>query len=128
METYKLTIEFGDTKLGSKLFGYGGSMDFLAFDGDDPIVFDIKTNRKRKDRTHGAYPEGALQLSSYQQAFHETFGIKPKECYILWINKEKPEVVPVRVTNIDKCFDGFLSALKLYNMKKYELFDEEQKI
>lgn len=125
VEANKLKIEFGDTRLGSKLFGFGGSMDFLAFDGDDPIIFDVKTNRKRRDRPHGAYPEGALQLSSYRQAFFETYGLKPKACYILWINKEKPEFKAVKVANLEKCFEGFLAALNIYNLRKYELFDEE---
>ena len=78
-ETNNLEIVLGDTKLGSKLFGYGGSMDFVAFKGPDPIIFDVKTTKRRKDRDHGVYNEYGLQLAAYAQAFHETYGLRPKE-------------------------------------------------
>lgn len=123
METQHMKIEFGDTKLGSKLFGYGGSMDFLAFDKSDPILFDVKTTKKRKDRDHGVYDEYALQLAAYIQAFYETYGLRPKAAYILWVNKETPEVKPVKLSNIEVCFEGFLAALKLYRLSKFQLFE-----
>jgi len=123
LEKHKMRIEFGDTKLASKLFGYGGSMDFLAFDGDDPIVFDVKTTKRRRDRDHGAYDEQALQLAAYCQGFRETYGLQPKAAYILWLNKENPEFKAVKVSNLDVCFKGFLSALELYRLSKYELFE-----
>lgn len=123
VDSHKLKIEFGDTKLGSKLFGYGGSMDFLAFDGDDPILFDLKTSKKRKDRDHGVYDEMGLQIASYQQAFLETYGLRPKAAYILWVNKEKPEFKAVKLVNTEKSLEGFLAALKLYQLKKFELFE-----
>jgi len=128
METHKLKIQFGDTKLGSKLFGYGGSMDFLAFDGNEPVLFDLKTSKKRKDRDHGVYDEMGLQISSYCQAFAETYGLRPKAAYILWVNKEKPEFQAVKLVNMEKAFEGFLAALKLYQLKKFDLFDNGIKI
>src|SRR5438477_2816654 len=39
-----LTIEFGDTKIGSKVFGYGGSLDMVAFNkSNEAILVDFKT-------------------------------------------------------------------------------------
>jgi len=122
-ESHKLTIELGDTRLGSKLFGYGGSLDFVAFDGDEATIWDLKTTKKRKDKDHGAYDEMALQISSYCNAFTETYGIRVKAAYILWVNKEKAEFKAVKVNNIQTCFEGFLAALKLYQLSKYELFE-----
>ena len=70
--SHSLQIELGDTKIGSKLFGYGGSLDMLAFDKEDPIIFDFKTTKKRRDRDHGIYDDYAYQLAAYAQAFKET--------------------------------------------------------
>jgi len=118
-----LTIELGDTKIGSKVFGYGGSLDFVAFQGSEPIIFDIKTTKKRKDADHGIYPEYAYQLAAYAQAFHETYGLEVKNVYALWLNKEKPEFKPVKISNLSEAFQGFLAALKLYKLNKYQLFE-----
>lgn len=118
-----IKIELGDTRLGSKLFGYGGSLDFVGFDGNEAVIFDIKTTKKRKDRDHGIYPEAALQLSSYAVAFRETYGIPVKAVYGLWLNKEKPEFKAVKIANISACFEGFLAALKLHQLSKYEMFE-----
>jgi hypothetical protein len=120
-----LKIHLGDSKLGSKLFGYGGSLDFVAFDGNDPIIFDIKTTKRRKDRDHGVYPEYGVQLAAYGQAFYETYGLKPKALYALWVNKEKPEFKAVKVANPDICFEMFLACLKIHKIQKLEMFEEE---
>ena len=120
-----LKIELGDTKIGSRVFGYGGSLDMVAFDGNEAIIWDFKTNKKRKDRDHGIYPETAYQLAAYCVAFRETFGIPVKSAYALWLNKEKPEFKAVKISNLDACFEGFLAALKLYNLSKFEKFEED---
>lgn len=118
-----LTIELGDTKIGSKLFGYGGSLDMVAFDGNEAIIFDFKTTKKRRDRDHGIYDEYAYQLAAYAQAFKETYGLEVKKVYALWLNKEKPEFKAVEIPNISLCFEGFLAALKLYQVGKIEKLD-----
>lgn len=122
-ETNKLTIELGDTRLGSKLFGYGGSLDFVAFDGNEAVIWDLKTTKKRKDRDHGIYPEYCYQLAAYSQAFRETFGIEVKAIYALWVNKEKAEFKAVKISNTNICFEAFLAALKLYKLSKYEMME-----
>lgn len=120
--SHSLTIELGDTKLGSRMFGYGGSLDMVAFnEKNEAIIFDIKTTKKRKDRDHGIYDEAAYQLGAYVQAFRETYGIEVKEVYGLWLNKEKPEFKAVKINNLQKAFEGFLAALKLYQISKYDL-------
>lgn len=121
--SHSLTIELGDTKIASKVYGYGGSLDFVAFEGSEPIIFDIKTTKKRKDKDHGIYSEACFQLAAYQRAFQETYGVECKNVYALWINKEKPEFKAVKVSNIDVCFEAFLAALKLFNLSKFEMFE-----
>lgn len=125
-EKYKVKIEAGDTKIASKIFGYGGSLDFIAFIDGEPVIFDNKTTKKRKDADHGIYPEYAYQLAAYAQAFHETYGLEVKQVYCLWLNKEKPEFKAVKISNLAEAFQGFLSALKLYKLSKYELFDKHE--
>lgn len=120
-----LAIEMGDTKLASKLFGYGGSLDFVAFDKNEAIVFDLKTTKKRKNMPHGAYDEMGLQLAAYSQAFHETYGLKVKAAYVLWVDKERPDFKAVKVSNIPVCLEGFLAALKLYQNQKFEKFERD---
>lgn len=120
-----LKIELGDTKIGSKMFGYGGSLDMVAFnEKNEAIIFDFKTTRIRKGLDHGIYPEAAYQLAAYSWAFREIYGIEVKEVYGLWLNKEKPEFKAVKVANIPACFEIFLSCLKIYNNSKFEMFED----
>lgn len=119
-----IEFEMGDTKVGSKLFGYGGSLDFMGFKRGEPVIFDLKTTKKRRDKPHGIYDEYGVQLSAYWQAFKETYGLPIKSVYALWVNKEKPEFQAVKVTNVEKCFEGFLACLKLYELSKFQLFDD----
>ena len=123
--SHSLKIELGDTKIASKLFGYGGSLDMVAFDGNEAIIFDFKTTKKRKDRDHGIYDEAAYQLASYRQAFKETYGIPVKAVYGLWLNKEKPEFKAVKIANPDICFEGFLACLKMTQIAKLEKFEDD---
>lgn len=122
--SHSLTIELGDTKIGSRVFGYGGSLDFVSFnDKNEAVIWDLKTTKRRKDREHGIYPEFAYQLAAYKQGFEETYGIEVKELYALWLNKEKPEFKAVKISNPSMAFEGFLAALKLYNTAKYEMLE-----
>lgn len=112
-----LTFELGDTRIGSRLFGYGGSLDMVAFDGNEAILIDLKTS-------NGIYPEMGYQIGAYSQAFKETYGIEVKEAMILRIGKDKPEFEVKKVGNISACLEGFLAALKLYQLSKWQIFEE----
>lgn len=123
---HSFTIHAGDTKLGSRLFGYGGSLDFVGIDSKGlAVIWDLKTTKKRKDRDHGIYPEYGLQLAAYAKAFTETYGIEVGAVYALWVNKEKPEFKAVKVSNINVAFEGFLACLKIYQTQKFELFEDQ---
>lgn len=127
-EEQHIEIIAGDTQIGSKLFGYGGSLDFVGLDGDQVVIFDNKTTKKRKDRDHGIYPEAAYQLSSYAVAFKETFGLPVKAVYGLWLDKENGGFKAVKVSNINAAFEVFLACLKIHQNQKFEMFEEEPKI
>ena len=119
-----LKIMLGDTKIASRIYGFGGSLDMVAFDNNQAVIFDFKTTKKRKDRSHGIYNEFAYQLAAYKIAFQETFGISVKALYALWLNKEKPEFEAVRINNHEMCFEAFLGAFKLYQMQKFNILDD----
>lgn len=125
MASHSLKIELGDTKIGSKLFGYGGSLDFVSFEGNEAVIWDLKTTKKRKDRDHGIYDEYAYQLAAYRQAFTETYGIPVKSVWALWVDKEKGGFKPVKVANPDICFEGFLACLKMTQIAKLEKFEDD---
>lgn len=112
-----LTIELGDTRLGSRLFGYGGSLDMLALRGNDPVLIDLKTSK-------GIWPEMGFQISAYAKAFQETFGVEVKEALILRVGKDKAEFEVKKLSNLNETFQGFLAALKLYSLSKFRMFDE----
>lgn len=111
-----LKIELGDTRLGSRLFGYGGSLDMLAFRGNEAVLIDLKTSK-------GIYPEMGFQISAYMRGFQETFGIEVKEAMILRIGKDKPEFEVKKLSNPNETFQGFIAALKLYRLQKFQMFD-----
>lgn len=123
-ESQHIEIIGGDTRLGSKLFGFGGSLDFIGLDGDQIVIFDNKTTKKRKDRDHGIYPEFAAQLSAYSVAFRETYGLNVKAVYALWLDKESVGFKALKVSDINRGFETFLACLKLYQSQKFEMFDE----
>lgn len=112
-----LTFDLGDTKIGSKVFGYGGSLDCVAWGDSGPVLIDLKTSK-------AIYDEYAYQLAAYVQAFRETYGVEVKEAIILRLGKDKPEFEVKRVANLSACLDGFLAALKLYNLNKWKKFEE----
>ena len=49
-----------------------------------------------------------------------------KEAMILRIGKDKPEFEVKKLSNPNETFQGFLAALKLYNLSKFEMFDNGQ--
>lgn len=111
-----IKIELGDSKIGSKLFSYGGSLDMLAFRGNDAILIDLKTSK-------GIYPEMGLQIAAYCKAFEETYGIEVKETLILRVGKEKAEFEVKKLSNINVAFETFLAALKIYKSSKFSMFE-----
>lgn len=115
-KTSGIEIEIGDSKIASKLFGYGGSLDMLGFKGKDAILIDLKTSK-------WIWPEMGYQIASYMQAFRETYGVEVKEAMILRLGKYKAEFEVKKLSNFNETFQGFLGALKLYNLTKFQMFE-----
>ena len=93
--------------------GYGGTVDIVARNKDDEvIVIDLKTSK-------GVYDEYRLQLAAYCQMVKENMNLDyvPK-AYILRIDKETGEFEHHRLGDLDKEWDIFLHALKIYRLHK----------
>jgi len=97
----------GDTKVASIEFGYGGSLDALGQIGDDLVLLDWKTSS-------GIWPEYALQVAAYAQAFKETYGETIDKAYIVRFSKKLPVEFEVKeIKSLDDSFEAFLAAKKL---------------
>jgi len=87
--------------------GYAGSLDIMGHRDADLVMVDWKTS-------DDVWPEMALQIAAYAHAFTETFSLPIKEAWILRLGKKKPDFQVYEVKNLDKAFEGFLGALKLF--------------
>jgi CRISPR/Cas system-associated exonuclease Cas4 (RecB family) len=96
----------------SEAYKYAGTFDATGFLPDRPrtlTLFDWKTSS-------GIYPDMALQLSAYGQAYKEMTGIEIKRGFIVHVSKEKPDhKMTVKEYELTKpLFNKFLKRLEEY--------------
>lgn len=118
-----LRFVLGDTKVASRVHGYGGSLDALAADGGRLVVLDWKTSK-------ALYDEYALQVAAYVKAFEEMYGASIGEAWCVRFSKPGvlgPAFEAIRVRNIDESFAAFLDAKGLAEKMKLEHFVRETK-
>jgi len=116
-EDTKMEFLLGDTKIASLINRYGGSLDALGWMKDKFVIVDLKTSS-------GCWPEMGYQVAAYARAFAETYGLPYlPEGYILRLGKIKPEFEWKKIKSIPMCFDAFLSALRLYELSKNEVYE-----
>lgn len=78
---YKPKIVETETPLVSERYGFGGTLDCLAF-VRELVIFDWKTS-------NGTYPDYIAQLAAYRQLLRERDGDKaPRRAYLLRVGKE----------------------------------------
>jgi len=62
----------------------------------------------------GIWPEYALQVAAYAQAFKETYGETIDKAYIVRFSKKLPVEFEVKeIKSLDDSFEAFLAAKKL---------------
>ena len=117
----KLSLVGGDTKVASIEHGYGGALDALAIDENEQwVLLDWKTSG-------AVYPEYALQVSAYCQAFDETYGITPQRAVIVRFSKVEPvEFEAVEISDIKYSLSAFLAAKSLQEKMKFAHFKHEK--
>lgn len=114
----------GDTKVASRIHGYGGSLDALARRPNGQIVLlDWKTSK-------ALYDEYALQVSAYVKAFEEMYGLTISEAWCVRFRKagvDGPPFEALPVRSISESFLAFLSAKSLQESLKNEHFIRPEK-
>lgn len=102
-----IRIVLGDTKVASRKFGYGGSLDALGWRDGKFLILDWKTSS-------GLYNEYALQVAAYAQAFSETYGCICEEAIVVRFGKKWPiEFEKKQVADLQLSFRAFLAAKEL---------------
>lgn len=116
----KISIVQGDTKVFSLIYNYGGALDAIGVNEEGEFVLlDWKTSS-------GCYPEMALQVSAYVQAFDETYGIEIKKAVIVRFSKVAPvEFEAKEVLDLKNSFSAFLAAKNLQERMKKDHFKGE---
>lgn len=114
-----IQVVMGDTKVASRIYKYGGSLDALGRQDGEYVILDWKTS-------NGIYDEYALQVAAYAQAFYETYGIRCAKGYIVRFSKKLPVTFGVaQIADLEKSFDGFLAAQNLTNVLRSPLYVNE---
>ena len=97
VENSGLVIAAGETMVASLRYGYGGELD-AVFSVDDPSKTPARLELQEGDlvigdykTSNGIYDEYAFQVSAYDQAFTETFGIKCRAGVIVRFGKDQPK-------------------------------------
>ena len=100
-------------------YGYAGSVDLVGVDDGRLVVLDWKTGR-------GIYNEAGLQVAAYAHAIKELTGQAVSEGRVIHINKEKPGWSEHVVKDLNRSFNGFLSALNIWKLWHLEVFHPKQ--
>lgn len=102
-----IELVMGDTKVASRIHGYGGSLDALGRRDGRFIILDWKTSS-------GVYAEYALQVAAYAQAFTETYGLPCRDAVIVRFGKKPPVEFEVKeLADVKRSLDAFLAAKAL---------------
>lgn len=106
-----LRIKEAELHVVSKLYQYQGTFDATGYlhGKKELYIFDWKTSSS-------IYPDMALQLSAYAQAYYEQTGIRIKKGYIVHVSKDKPDhKLTVKEYTLGKrLFNKFLKRLSEY--------------
>lgn len=101
----------------SDIYGYHGTFDAVGYlnNKPTPILFDWKTGSS-------IYPDMALQLSAYAQAYWEQTGINIKKGIIVHVSKDKPnhKLTVKEYTLGVRLFNKFLKRFDEYKQLKAE--------
>ena len=122
MQSYRMwrensTVEpiWTEQTVWSLQYGYAGSADLVGLDNGRLIVLDWKTGR-------GVYNEAGLQVAAYAHAIEELTGEKIAEGRVIHLDKAKPGWSEHVVKDLNRSFNGFLSALTIWKLWHAEVF------
>jgi hypothetical protein len=111
----QVELELVETEvpLLSEEYGYGGTLDAVAYVSGELALFDWKTSG-------GSYPDYIAQVAAYRNLLWERDGSGPESAYLVRVGKEYgdfhvhswPEVV------LDDGWEFFLALKKSYELEK----------
>ena len=96
-------------------YGYAGSADLVGLDNGRLIVLDWKTGR-------GVYNEAGLQVAAYSHAIKELTGESVSEGRVIHLDKTETAWSEHVVKDLNRSFNGFLSALNIWKLWHAEVF------
>lgn len=112
-----LKVVQSEVSLTSERYGYGGTFDALAVNGQ-LVIGDWKTSS-------GVYPDMIIQLAAYKQLWEENYPDQPIEggAYILRVSKQKEDGDPVAFhhhhwSHVEQGWEAFEHMLDLYRLHK----------
>lgn len=107
-------LTLSETMVYSKTYRYGGTLDAIGVTHDDQLILlDWKTS-------NGLYPETALQLAAYCQAYCEMYMFYPNDVILtaVRLGKDRPEFETKTVSSFSESFSGFLACMGIAAWKK----------
>lgn len=103
------TIDATELKVISKAHTFSGTLDAVGKIGKTPMLLDWKTSSR-------IYPDMALQLSAYAEAYNEMHGTKIKTGLIVHVDKYPPHKLTVKEFKLGKrVFKKFLKLREMFD-------------
>lgn len=121
VNSVELKIKDTELHVVSHKYKYAGTFDATGYLKAKPktlVLFDWKTSS-------GIYPDMALQLSAYAEAYFEQTGVRIKRGMIVLVSKDKPnhQLTVKEYTLGPRLFKKFLKRLEAFN--HYKKLNEE---
>ena len=103
------TIDHTELQVVSHAHTYSGTLDAVGHFGKTPMVIDWKTSSR-------IYPEMALQLSAYAEAYNEQTGSKVKTGLIVHVSKDRPYKLTTKEFKLGKrVFKQFMELREMFD-------------
>jgi hypothetical protein len=103
------TIEHTELKVISRKHIYSGTLDAVGKIGKTPLLIDWKTSSR-------IYPDMALQLAAYAEAYNEMVGSKIKDGLIVHVSKDRPHKLTTKQFKLGKrVFGKFLKLRSMFD-------------
>lgn len=114
-DEHPFRLVMGDTKVASRIHGFGGSLDILGESKDGLGIIDLKTSNQ-------VSWDYALQVAAYGKAFEETFGEPIRWAMVLRVGKKEPPEFEARpIKDLAKAWEAFSLCIKMREMLKADL-------
>lgn len=113
-DKFDLKTVGSELPLVSEIYGYGGTLDWVAINKNDLWLVDFKTSKNKQ-----VYDEHRYQLAAYKSLWDENHhGQEIKNSHLLMIDKEDGGFAHHELPNLDREFSIFEHLLEVYKLRK----------